>query len=97
MQVSSHNRPCDRNTFLNPKYRIQKKIDYTQRFGEISTVTDPLVSLDSVRDVLYVLTVENFELHSAAEFLLYFGDDRNNVAFFVGKNSTSNPDRAGSF
>ena len=30
---------------------------------------DPSFHFDSVRDVLYVLIVENFVLHSAAEFL----------------------------
>ena len=49
-----------------------------------------------------MLTVEKFELHSAAEFLLnesllYFEHSRNNVAFLHRQTSTSNPDKAGSF
>ena len=48
-----------------------------------------------------MLTVEKFELHSAAEFLLnesllYFEHSRNNVAFLHRQTSTSNPDKAGS-
>ena len=47
--------------------------------------------MDSVRDVLHVLTAEMFLLHSAAECfvnesLQYFGDDITvNVAFFFRK------------
>ena len=47
--------------------------------------------MDSVRDVLHVLTAEMFLLHSAAECfvnesLQYFGDDKTvNVAFFFRK------------
>ena len=49
-----------------------------------------------------MLTVEKFELHSAAEFLLnesllYFEHSRNIVAFLHRQTSTSNPDKAGSF
>ena len=37
---------------------------------------------DSVRDVLHVLTVQNFVLHSAAEFL---SERKSSVTFFIGK------------
>ena len=65
--------------------------------------TDPLVwHLDSVRDVLHVLTVGNFVLHSAAEFLC----ERKSAIFFRRhkqrsilhrQNLTSQSDRASSF
>lgn len=75
MQVSSANRPFDRNL----KYRTKKKIIYlqTQRFH-------------SIRGALLVVAYRRkFVLHSSAEFLCellrYFRDVRNNVAFLFGK------------
>ena len=64
------------------KHCIKKKINYLriQRFKRLTH----WFHFDSVRDVLHVLTVEKFELHSN-ESVPYFGDGRNNVAFFNGK------------
>ena len=90
--------------FLNPKQHKKKKINYlrTQRF---KTETGPLAcfQLDSVREVLHVLTVRHFVLYSAAEFR-----SERNLFFFIletaeivqhshWQNSTYNSDRAGSF
>ena len=49
--------------------------------------------LIKIHDILHLLTVKTFVLHSAAEFLcersneslLYFEDGRNRVAIFIGK------------
>ena len=77
-------RPYDRNTFNNQN--TAEKLPPNSKIQE----TDPL---DSIHDILHLLTVKTFVLHSAAEFLcersneslLYFEDGRNRVAIFIGK------------
>ena len=73
MQISSANRPCDRNTyFLNSKYHTKKKVTYLSELKKFRRFTDPLVSLLNQyfgTCIFHVLTVKNCVLHCAAEFL----------------------------